>query len=67
MVSLTRSGASESVVQKIATEKETLLYDGITTREIYKNIIKKLESFIKMAKQAIPGMELYMLQKFQTQ
>jgi len=42
MVSLTKSGASESVVQKIATEIETLHYDGITTREIYKNTLKKL-------------------------
>jgi len=42
IASLIKSGASESVAQKITGEIETALYDGITTREIYEKAFEKL-------------------------
>lgn len=43
MTSLLKSGASDSDIKKIATEIESLLYDGITTKEIYKKAFALLK------------------------
>ena len=43
LTSLTKSGASESVVQKIVSEIERSLFNGITTKEIYKKAFDKLK------------------------
>lgn len=40
--SLSKSGASESVAQKIVSEIEHSLFNGITTKEIYKKAFEKL-------------------------
>jgi ATP cone domain-containing protein/restriction endonuclease len=42
-LSLTKAGASDSIAQKISTDIETTLYNGITTKEIYKNAFNKLK------------------------
>lgn len=57
ITSLTKSGSPESVVQKIATEIEATLYDGITTREIYK------KAFEKLRKDSRPTASRYKLKK----
>lgn len=41
--SLSKSGASESVVQSIVTEIERSLFNGITTKEIYKKAFELLK------------------------
>ncbi len=57
IVSLAKTGASESEVQKIVTEIETALYDGITTKEIYK------KAFIQLKKNSRPTASRYKLKK----
>ncbi|RXP54811.1 ATPase [Lutibacter sp. HS1-25] len=44
IASLSKSGASDSVVEKIVTEIEFLLFNGITTKEIYKKAFEKLKN-----------------------
>jgi len=55
--SLSKSGASDSVVEKIVTEIEFLLFNGITTKEIYK------KAFEKLKKHARPTAARYNLKK----
>ncbi|MBL4939624.1 MAG: restriction endonuclease [Lutibacter sp.] len=42
-LSLKKAGASELIVEKIAVEIETIVYNNITTKEIYKKAFDKLK------------------------
>lgn len=55
--SLERSGASKEVIQQVVEEVEDLLYDGITTKEIYK------KAFALLRKTSRPTAARYKLKK----
>ena len=55
--SLQKSGAEESVIQLILSEIETILFDGITTKEIYKT------AFHYLKKHSRPTASRYKLKK----
>ncbi|MDH3381904.1 MAG: restriction endonuclease [Flavobacteriaceae bacterium] len=55
--SLQKSGADESLIQIIINEIESILYDGITTREIYK------KAFALLRKHSRPTASRYKLKK----
>lgn len=57
IVSLAKTGASESVIQKIVTEIEKTLYNEVTTKEIYK------KAFALLKKYARPSASRYKLKK----
>ncbi len=48
IASLTKSGALESVVKKVSTKIEATLYDGITTKEIYKEAFAQLKKHSRL-------------------
>lgn len=45
LISLQKSGATEAIIQLIFSEIETILHDGITTKEIYKVAFNYLKKF----------------------
>lgn len=55
--SLQKSGAAEAAIQLILAEIETILYDGITTKEIYKT------AFNYLKKHSRPSASRYKLKK----
>ncbi|MBL6447708.1 restriction endonuclease [Fulvivirga sp. 29W222] len=55
LASLKRAGASESLAQNILREMEALLYEGITTKKIYK------EAFARLRKSSKPMAAKYKL------
>ncbi len=55
--SLERSGASDSLIEKIIIEVKNILYEGISTKEIYK------KAFSMLKKEALPAAGRYKLKK----
>jgi len=56
-ISLERSGASDGIISQIIAEVESILYDGITTKEIYK------KAFELLRKNSRPTASRYKLKK----